>query len=324
MSDIITMGEALIDFVPKRKDVSLDDNEAFFRRLGGAPANVAVGVARLGVDSLFMGKVGQDAFGEYIINTLNDYGVNTECVKQTDRANTCISFIVLDENGERDFVFYRNSSADLYYCEEDVNIEVFNEAKIFHFGSLSLTAEPIREATYKCIAFARDNGLLLSYDPNYRASLWPDRKTAQKWIKDGLGRAEIVKLSVEELELITGTADPEKGISVLCDEFYNLKLIFVTLGSDGCYYKGSSSEEYIQGFNVDVEDTTGSGDAFTATVLSSLVWDDLFQLDNIGEDTLKNIVVRANAAGALTACGKGAIFSLPSWKEIRKLAAWRR
>lgn len=323
MTQVITMGEMLIDFVPRVKGVSLADNDSFLRRPGGAPANVAAGTARLGVETAFLGKVGQDAFGDFLIGTLEECGVVTDYILQTDEANTCLAFVILDESGDRDFVFYRDPSADLFYRPEEIPEPLFTEAEIFHFGSLSLTAEPVRSATLRCAELAAKEEMLVSYDPNYRAPLWPDEETARKWMKEGMERARLVKLSEEELELFTGEPDPETGAGLLSAEFPELELIFVTLGPEGCYYRSPNSAGHVPGFEVDVEDTTGAGDAFTGAVLAALVRENIYNPEEIEEEILRKLVLRGNAAGALTACGKGAISSLPTWKEVRKLTAWR-
>ncbi|MFW5999376.1 MAG: carbohydrate kinase family protein [Halanaerobiaceae bacterium] len=323
MTKVITMGEMLIDFVPRVKGVSLEDNDSFLRRPGGAPANVAVGTARLGAETVFLGKVGNDAFGNFLIATLEDCGVNTEYILQTTEANTCLAFVILDESGDRDFVFYRDPSADLFYRPEEIPEELFAEAEIFHFGSLSLTDEPVRSATIRCAELAAEEGMLVSYDPNYRAPLWPDEEEALKWMEAGMELARLVKLSEEELELFTGEADPEAGSDLLFEKYRGLELAFVTLGPDGCYYRGPNGEGHVHGFEVDIEDTTGAGDAFTGAVLAALVGKDIYDPTEIDEKMLQKLVIRGNAAGALTACGRGAISSLPTWKEIRKLTSWR-
>lgn len=311
--DVITMGEMLIDFVPLKKGLPLRDNKGFLRMPGGAPANVAVGAAKLGIKSAFMGKVGDDPFGRLLIDTLVENQVDIEGIVQTDQAKTTLAFVTLDQTGDRDFTFYRDPGADMLYSWDEVNKELLGEAAIFHHGSISLIDEPVRTTTLKMVRYARDHDILVSYDPNLRKPLWSDLVQAKKWIKKGLQTADIVKLSEEELSFITGEKLTD-GIERLKN--YGVKLIFVTRGGKGCYFYSRQTEGTIPGFKVEAQDTTGAGDAFTAGILSQMVKSGIKNPVQLNKKNLKEMVNFANAVGALTITGKGAISSLPNLKEV--------
>ena len=316
MLDLITMGEVLIDFVPFKKGVSLKENQGFFREPGGAPANVAVGVAKLGGKAAFLGKIGQDFFGDYLLDILRENGVELSGVVRTDQAKTALAFVSLTEEGERDFVFYRQPSADMLYRPDELKSDFFSKAKIFHFGSISMINSPFRETTIKALAQAKANNKLISFDPNLRPLLWPDLELAQTNILQGLKHADIVKVSKEELEFITGESDLDQGSAAMLK--YGLQLLFVTLGADGCYYRNSKFANTISGFPVKVEDTTGAGDGFMAGVLYKIAVDYGGKIDLLGENDLNQIALFGNATGALTTTGKGAINSLPLISTVKE------
>ncbi|QTL97950.1 carbohydrate kinase [Iocasia frigidifontis] len=315
--DIVTMGEMLIDFVPLKKGLALKDNEGFLRMPGGAPANVAVGTAKLGIKSAFLGKVGADPFGDLLIDTLRENSVNVEGIVQSNKAKTTLAFVTLDEKGDRDFTFYRDPGADMLYDWDEVNLKLLKKARVFHHGSISLIDEPVRSTTLRMAETANDNGLIVSYDPNLRIPLWPDLKQAEKWIKEGLKTADLLKISEEELEFITGESSLKKGARRVMAE-YNVKLIFITLGAEGSYFYNGLTEGMVSGFKVNAQDTTGAGDAFTAGILAQLINEDIDDLSRLDNITLKEMLKFSNAVGAITTTGKGAISSLPNLKSVRK------
>lgn len=315
--DIITMGEMLIDFVPLKKGLSSKENEGFLRMPGGAPANVAVGIARLGLSSAFLGKVGRDPFGGLLIETLEDNGVETKAIIQTDEAKTTLAFVTLDETGDRDFTFYRDPGADMLYQWEEVDLELFKTAKIFHHGSISLINQPVRDTTLKMAQLAKNMGILVSYDPNLRRPLWPDVRTAKQWIIAGLKTADLVKLSEEELEFITDEKEINLGAKKIMA--HGPKLIFVTLGAKGSYFYDGKNSKIVPGFKVKVQDTTGAGDGFVAGVLFQLIKNNVSNLNLLSESMLENMALFANAVGALTTKGKGAISSLPNLDSVNQL-----
>lgn len=307
--DVITLGEMLIDFIPMEKGVSLKENRGFFREPGGAPANVAVGVARFGGRTAFLGKVGADPFGRFLIDVLNENGVETTYVIQSQEAKTALAFVVLDESGDRDFMFYRDPSADMLYRPDELPSEVFRQSNIFHFGSISLINNPLRETTLRAVEYARDNNMIISYDPNLRPPLWPDLETARRWIIEGLKSADLVKISDDELSFITGESDLENGVDKLME--YNLGTVLVTLGAGGCFVYHNGDTKLVPGYSVEVADTTGAGDAFTAAFLFQLARQNNNKIAVQKMDEIIKMVRLSNGAGALTTTRKGAINSLP-------------
>lgn len=311
MPELITLGELLIDFVPTVSGVSLAEATTFKKAPGGAPANVAVGAARLGVSTGFMGKVGEDAFGRFLAQTLEQAGVDISALCFSGEARTALAFVSLRADGERDFMFYRHPSADMLYRPEEVDAAYLRQAKIFHFGSISLISEPARGATLHAVEFARQAGALISYDPNLRLQLWPDLALAREGLLLGWQYAQIAKISQEELEFLTGEKEMEHGVELLWQP--NLRLLVVTQGKDGCSYFTPQFHGHVAGFPVAAVDATGAGDAFVAALLAGLIrspqaWDD--------QDEIARICRYANAAGALTTTQRGAIPALPAAAQV--------
>ena len=211
MVDVVTFGELLIDFVSTVSGVSLIEAPGFKKAAGGAPANVAVGLARLGVSSGFMGKVGDDDFGHFLAQTLAENGVDVSALLFSDEARTALAFVSVKEDGERDFMFYRHPSADMLMRREEIDHHYIGSAKVFHYGSISLISEPSRSATLAAVEGAREHGLLISYDPNLRLSLWPSPVEARRGIELGWDFADVIKISEEELDFLAGTQDLERG-----------------------------------------------------------------------------------------------------------------
>jgi fructokinase len=311
MPDIITLGELLIDFVPTSSGVTLAEAEAFKKAPGGAPANVAAGLAKLGVSSGFIGKVGDDAFGHFLADTLLEAGVDITCLCFSAQARTALAFVTLHADGEREFMFYRHPSADMLLSEMDVNPDYIRSAKIFHFGSISLIDEPVRSATLFAAQTAREAGLTVSYDPNLRLKLWPDANSARAGILLGWPFAHVIKLSEEELVFLTGEDDQERGARSLMQP--GMRVLIVTQGSRGCTIFTQEASFKITGFPVQAVDTTGAGDAFVAGFLKGL-------LENPKADQhehqLKEMGRYANATGALTTLERGAIPALPTSEQV--------
>jgi len=311
MIDIITMGELLIDFVPTVSGVSLLDAPAFKKAPGGAPANVAAGLAKLGHSVAFLGKVGEDAFGHFLKLTLEDVGVKTQGLIFSQEARTALAFVSLREDGEREFMFYRHPSADMLYTPAEVNLDLVRQAKIFHFGSLSLISEPSRSATLTALNAARENQSVISYDPNLRLALWPNETAAKEGMLSVWDQADIIKISDEELYFLTDIEDQEEAVKALWHD--HLRLMIITLGKTGCSYYTSQFHGYIPGFQVKAVDTTGAGDGFVAGLLSSL----LMNPDAVQDQSkLEKICRRANAVGALTTTQRGAIPALPTLEQV--------
>jgi fructokinase len=314
MADVICMGELLIDFVPTQAGVTLVEASAFKKAPGGAPANVAVGLARLGVSAAFMGKVGDDDFGHFLAQTLRRNGVDVTPLRFSEVARTALAFVSLTQEGERDFMFYRHPSADMLFEPVEVDETSIKGAKIFHYGSISLISEPSRQATLYAIEVAEENGLLLSYDPNLRLPLWPTTAAAREGLLAGWRRAQVIKASEEEIVFLTGQHDLAEGVSQLWHA--QLKLVVVTKGREGCDYFTPQKHGHLPGFPVQTVDTTGAGDGFVAGLLAELLvtpnlWSDI--------PALERALTFANAVGALTTTQLGAIPSLPDRVAAERL-----
>ncbi len=228
MADAVCLGELLIDFVPTVTGAGLIDAPAFVKAPGGAPGNVAVGLARLGVSSAFMGKVGDDAFGHFLADTLAEAGVDVGPLRFSPEARTALAFVSLRADGEREFMFYRHPSADMLFNPREVDVDTINRAKLLHFGSISLIGEPSRSATLYAVDTARAVGCLISYDPNLRLPLWPDASAARDGMLLGLKKAHIVKLSDDESEFLTGIGNLENA----CKALWHDELKLMVIGCD--------------------------------------------------------------------------------------------
>ncbi|KNA15981.1 hypothetical protein SOVF_093350 [Spinacia oleracea] len=310
---VVCFGEMLIDFVPTTSGVSLAEAPAFKKAPGGAPANVAVGIARLGGSSAFIGKVGEDEFGYMLAEILKENNVNKEGMRFDPGARTALAFVTLRKDGEREFMFYRNPSADMLLQESELDFELIRKAKIFHYGSISLITEPCKSAHIAAANAARDAGVLLSYDPNLRLPLWPSAESAREGILSIWDTADIIKISEDEISFLTQGEDPYDDNVVRKLYHQNLKLLLVTEGADGCRYYTKDFSGRIEGMKVDAVDTTGAGDAFVAGMLSQIAADtNLIQV----EDRLRESLRFANACGALTVTERGAIPALPTREAV--------
>lgn len=309
--DVITCGELLVDFVATEAGVTLAQAPAFKKALGGAPANVAVGVARLGRRAGFMGQVGDDEFGHFLADTLHDNGVDTIALRFSTRARTALAFVSLLADGERDFMFYRHPSADMLWQAEQVDKAYTSSTRIFHSGSISLISEPSQSATLAALAYARDNGVVVSYDPNLRLPLWPSPEAARAGILRGWQQAEIIKASEEELFFISNEQTMEQAARSLWHD--RLRLLVITQGKDGCTYFTPEASGRVAGFSVHPVDTTGAGDGFVAGMLVGLLTGNLaWEKENI-----EQALALANAVGALATTQMGAISSLPTLQEAQ-------
>lgn len=315
---VITHGEFLIDFVPTVTGVSLVDAPAFVKAPGGAPANVAVGLARLGTPAAFMGQVGDDAFGHYLAACLAEAGVDGSMLSFSRQARTGLAFVSLRSDGERDFMFYRHPSADMLFEPSDVDAHAarLRAAQAFHFGSVSLIGEPARSATLRAVELARAGGALISYDPNLRLPLWPDAEAARAAMLLGLREAAVVKVAEEELAFMAGITDEEEAIRRVWHP--GLRLLTITRGPRGCAYVTGAFRGEVESIPVAAIDTTGCGDAFMAGLLSRLL-DNQAALES--ENALQRVCRFACVAGALTATKRGAIPALPFPGDISNALA---
>ncbi len=316
MTDVVALGELLIDFVPTVSGVTLLEAPAFQKAAGGAPANVVVGLARLGVAAGFMGQVGDDAFGHFLAQTLRANGVEVSALRFSREARTALAFVSLKADGDRDFMFYRHPSADMLYRPEDVDDAYIRRAKVFHFGSISLISEPSRSATLHAVEVAQAAGLLISYDPNLRLNLWPASAAAKTGLKQGWALANVIKASEEELLFLNGAADLAQIVQRLWHP--GLKLLVVTRGRAGCTYFTPTFTGDVAGFPVEAVDTTGAGDSFVAGLLQGLLATPTALQQ---EAQLRAICRYANAIGALTTTQRGAIPALPTAAQVAAFLA---
>lgn len=316
MPEIIALGELLIDFVSTVSGVPLSESPAFEKAPGGAPANVAAGLAKLGQSAGFMGKVGDDAFGRFLAQTLRDAGVDTAALRFSAEARTALAFVSLRADGERDFMFYRHPSADMLYAPAEVDEDYIRGGRIFHYGSISLIDDPVRGATLHAIETAREAGLLISYDPNLRLNLWPSPQAAREGMMLGWPLAQVIKVSEEELAFLSGTDDFDEAVARLWHT--DLRLLLVTQGKAGCRYATPHVAGQVAGFAVRAVDTTGAGDGFVAGLLKGLFEcaPDGVPLIPDDEDRLRAICRYANAVGALTTTRRGAIPALPTARQV--------
>ncbi|CDQ18533.1 fructokinase [Halobacillus karajensis] len=307
---VISLGEALIDFIPL--DVA---NINYQKSPGGAPANVAVGVSRLGASSTFLGKVGEDILGRFMKETLDSYGVKTHTMSLTPDSRTGVVFVTNAEDGERSFDFYINPSADQFLKKSEIHTEDFEANKVLHFGSISMIRDPAKEATRHAVTLAKEKGMIVSYDPNLRLPLWDSEAHARETIQSMLGEADLLKISEEELTFITGETEIEKGLEKL--SYYEIPLILITMGRDGSYVCTKDGYEHVPAMEVKAVDTTGAGDAFVSGMLYSL---NEYEGDITGITLSEAVEMAAfsSVSGALAASTKGAMTALPTLGEVKK------
>lgn len=311
MANLISIGEILIDLT--QVGVTELGIPKFVANPGGAPANAAVAAAKLGADAGFIGCVGKDAFGSFLRSTLLEQGVDISGLRETEKAPTTLAVVSVDAAGERSFQFYRKPGADICLEEAMLDKQQLKNAKILHFGSVSLTTEPSRSATLFAARYAKEQGALITYDPNYRANLWPDAETAIAAMRQPLSMVDVLKISDEETELLSGFSDPEEAAVAL--EKQGISLVLVTLGADGVLYRFQGQTGTVPGFATKVADTNGAGDTFFGAVLSRLVGRELAQLT---QEELEDILRMANCAASITTSRPGAIPAMPSLQEVRE------
>ncbi|MGX1193074.1 carbohydrate kinase family protein [Metabacillus sp. SLBN-84] len=320
MGELFSIGEVLIDFIPQERGASLKEVVTFERAPGGAPANVAAAVAKYGGEASMITQVGADAFGDYLIDELEKAGVKTDKIQRTNKANTGLAFVSLTENGEREFSFYRNPSADLLFSPEDIRDEWFSAGDVLHFCSVDLIDSPMKLAHKRAIERMKNHGGLISFDPNVRLPLWERPEDCRAAILEFLPSAHLVKISDEELEFITGIRDTDEAVqSVFTGD---VQAVVYTKGADGADLYMKNGRKWETGsYKVNVQDTTGAGDAFIGGFLYKLLGAGATpdNLETILQKEYLEILQFAHASGALTAAGKGAISALPSKTEIMAL-----
>lgn len=311
--DVIAMGELLIDFTMSGQ--SEQGNNLFEACPGGAPCNVLALLNKMGKKTAFYGKVGRDQFGTLLRDTLKEVGIDESHLLTDKEVNTTLAFVHTFPDGDREFSFYRNPGADMMLSAEEVEPEFLTQARLFHFGTLSMTHDGVREATKKAVKAAKDNGMLVSFDPNLRPPLWSSLELAKEQMEYGFQFCDILKISDNEIQFVTGKEDYDEGILYL-QENYNIPLILLTMGKDGsrAYYKGMRVER--AGFQCRTIETTGAGDTFCGSSLNYILEHDF---ENLTEDQLGEMLTFANAAAAIVTTRKGAIRSMPEKEEVLAL-----
>ncbi len=265
--DAVALGELLVDFATISTDA--DGYPTMAAHAGGAPANFLAALAKYGYRTALLGKVGTDAFGKMLTGTLEKAGIETGGILRDKRFFTTLAFVTFDSTGDRSFSFARKPGADTQLSFEELDLSLIDEAKVFHFGTLSLTDEPARTATQKAVAYAKEKGKLITYDPNLRKPLWQDMQTCKQQLLWGLSQADVVKISDEEVQFLFGCAF-EEGADILIDR-YGVKLVMVTLGAEGAYLKNKTACCRVTGPKVKCVDTTGAGDIFGGSAVSRLL-----------------------------------------------------
>jgi len=318
MFDVLAIGEMLIDFTPDQRGVALGNVPSFTKAPGGAPANVAVGVANLGGRSAFLGKFGQDPFGDFLIDTLRRYGVDTQGCLSTDEAKTGLAFIAVAENGEHEFHFYRDPSADMLLRKEDIDEAMIRQARIVHVGSVTQVLPDAHEATLHALELAGQYGRIRSFDVNFRLGIWRGREEeGRSKVIETIRRTDILKVSEWEMEFVTGTADVEAGAKQLLD--LGPQAVFVTLGEKGVYALTRSVRKKVAPYRVTPVDVTGAGDGFTAGFLRQLadrVQGRTLEYSLSIPEEVEEMVRYGAAVGALTVTRMGAIPALPTKEEV--------
>lgn len=316
MYDVVALGELLIDFT--EHGISEQGNPIFEANPGGAPCNVLAMLKNLGKKTAFIGKVGKDLFGEKLKKTIEEVGIDASNLLIDEDVRTTLAFVHTAEDGDRDFSFYRNPGADMMLKKEEVSIELLQNTRIFHFGTLSSTHREVREATRFAIDVAKEAGCIISFDPNLRPPLWNSLEDAKQEILYGLEKCDVLKISDNEVEFLCGTTDYEKAAKELAQK-YDIKLVFVTLGKEGslaCYQdKIVKQSGFIQKNTVE---TTGAGDTFCASALYYVLE---HGLENLNEELLSELLTFANAVASIITTRKGALRVMPKKVEIEELLA---
>lgn len=312
--DIVVLGELLIDFTEAGYGAS--GMKLFEQNPGGAPANLLTVVSHMGFKTSFIGKVGNDMHGLFLKRTLEQEGIGTDSLIVDDSLFTTLAFVEIDKNGERNFSFARKPGADTQLKAEELNQELLKNCKIFHFGSLSLTDDPAKKATQEAVRIAGDAGAVISYDPNYRASLWPDPAAAVAAMKSMIPMVDVMKVSDEESLLLTGESDYESAADVLLS--MGPQLVAITLGADGVLIATKEDKKVVSGYQVDTVDTTGAGDSFWGGFLSGFLTLNK-NLDELSWDEICACAQQGNAVAALCVQKRGGIPAIPAKEEVEKL-----
>ena len=311
--DVVALGELLIDFT--ENGTSSQGNSVYEANPGGAPCNVLSMLTKLGRKTAFIGKVGCDIFGNRLKNALEEVGIDTSNLVMDEEIRTTLAFVETFPDGDRDFSFYRNPGADMMLREDEVNTDLLEDTKLFHFGTLSMTHEEVRNATKKAIAASREAGAVISFDPNLREPLWKSLDDAREQVAYGMSKCDVLKISDNEIQWFTGEEDYDIGIRKLKEQ-YDIPLIMLSMGRNGsrAYYKDLRVEAapFLQEKTIE---TTGAGDTFGACCLHYVL---KYGLDRLDEEKLKEMLTFANAAASIITTRKGALRVMPNVNEIRE------
>lgn len=311
--DVTALGEILIDFTLNGQ--SDQGNNIFEACPGGAVSNALAILNKLGRKTAFIGKAGDDQFGRLLKNTLDELAIHTEGLVLDTDIHTTLAFVHTYPDGDREFSFYRKPGADMMLTAEEVNYEIIQKSKVFHFGTLSMTDEPVKSATKKALDVAKEAECIITFDPNLRPPLWQSMEDAKAAMEFGFEYCDVLKISDNEIQFVTGKEDYDEGILYLKKK-YNIPLIFLTMGKDGsrAYYKGIRVEQ--KGFQVKAIETTGAGDTFCGCAINGVL---KYGLDTLTESQLEGILRFANAGAALITMKKGALRSMPEPSDIEEL-----
>ena len=313
--DVVALGELLIDFT--QTGLSEQGNGLFEANPGGAPCNVLAMLRKLDKSCAFVGKVGNDMFGQLLRQTAEQAGICMDALTVDESVHTTLAFVKTMENGDRDFSFYRNPGADMMLTEVDLPREMISAARIFHFGTLSMTHPSVCRATQTAVKMAKDGGAIISFDPNLREPLWDSLDRARDQIAWGLSVCDVLKISDNELEFMTGEKDFDRGAEVLKTRFPNIRMLNVTAGAEGSYSYYEGRRVFVPGIRLGAAiETTGAGDTFCACVLSFILENGL---EGLGDEALIDMLRFANAAAYLVTTKKGAIRSMPERKQVYRI-----
>ena len=313
--DVVALGELLIDFT--ENGTSAQGNPVFEANPGGAPCNVLAMLRKLDRRCAFVGKVGNDMFGQQLKAVAEEAGIDMSALRMDDTVHTTLAFVKTDAFGDRDFSFYRNPGADMMLTEDELPLDMIRDTRIFHFGTLSMTHEAVRQATKAAVLAAKQAGAIISFDPNLRPPLWDSLNEASAQMLWGLSQADVVKIADNEIEFLTDTSDYEKGARLLRERFPNLRLLNVTAGANGSYAFCGDKRVFVPSFLLGgTVETTGAGDTFCASVLDFVLE---HGMDGLSRDDLKAMLRFANAAAYLVTTRKGAIRSMPQRRQVEAI-----
>lgn len=312
--DVVALGELLIDFTDS--GLSPQGNMLMEANPGGAPCNVLAMLRKLGKSCAFIGKVGDDIFGHHLRKTIEEVGISSEGLMTDSDVRTTLAFVKTYEDGDRDFSFYRNPGADMMLRADELPEDMLKSTRVFHFGTLSMTHEGVKEATVKAVDIAKKSGALISFDPNLRPPLWADMEEAREAMEWGLSQCDIVKIADNEGEFLTGESDPKKAARILHERYPNIRMFNITMGADGSYHEDGENSVFVPAKKLGgTIETTGAGDTFCASVINAVLEKGSTDMN---EQEIRDMLSFANTAAYLITTKKGALRVMPDLSEIKK------